>query len=155
MSMRVSSARFDDRLEKAEMSVRGFCANHDHRLDKVDDLSTRTSPASLWDNRDDRSARLCQDRSEAPSLTRDSKGTTSSIMVTPINRTIITQRRTSAKDRYIAELKRRALREQRPHEPELLCCDYEAAEKAAAFGLPTNLCSECLGEEYMRTSEDL
>ncbi|KAL1987454.1 hypothetical protein VTN96DRAFT_3836 [Rasamsonia emersonii] len=153
--MRVSSARFDDGLEKAEMSVRGFCANHDHKLDEADGLSTRISPASLRDNRDDRSARLCQDRSEAPSLRRDSKGTMSSIMVTPINRTIIMQRRTSAKDRYIAELKRRALREQRPHEPELLCCDYEAAEKASALGLPTNLCSECLGEEYLSISEDL
>ncbi|KAN0071962.1 hypothetical protein V8E54_009691 [Elaphomyces granulatus] len=72
---------------------------------------------------------------------RDSEGTTSNTM--------------SAEDRYIAGLKRRALREQRPFDYRLICCDYDAAENAAALGLPTYLCLECLGEELVVMPEDV
>jgi HNH endonuclease len=72
---------------------------------------------------------------------RDSEGSTSNPM--------------SAMDRYIAGLKRRALREQRPFNHDLICCDYDAAENAAALGLPAYLCLQCLGEELVVMPEDV
>ena len=48
------------------------------------------------------------------------------------------------------------LRDQRPTDPKLLCCDYNEAERASRLGLPGKeefsgryLCMECLGAEYL------
>lgn len=76
-----------------------------------------------------------------------------SLDLTPVN-VITIPRRFSSFDRHIAEMKRRALLKQRPDKPELLCCDYEAADKAAELGLPSNLCDECLGWELPNTLGD-
>ncbi|KAK4977389.1 hypothetical protein LTR66_010734 [Elasticomyces elasticus] len=52
-------------------------------------------------------------------------------------------------------LKRLWLLRQRPSDPSLYCCDYNAAEAAAKAGVPgkrewgaSHLCEECLGVEY-------
>ena len=51
-------------------------------------------------------------------------------------------------DQHIMELKRRALLAQRPHKPELICCDYEACDRASDLNLPYTICYQCLGEEF-------
>ncbi|KAK5140167.1 hypothetical protein LTR04_003128, partial [Oleoguttula sp. CCFEE 6159] len=58
-------------------------------------------------------------------------------------------------ERRISLLKQRERRKQRPSNPELLCCDYTAADAAQAADLPgkqefggAHLCLECLGAEY-------
>jgi len=61
----------------------------------------------------------------------------------------------AAERRRIAALRQAALKAQRPSDPELVCCDYDAAERANAaecegprqFG-GAHLCLECLGAEY-------
>ena len=68
------------------------------------------------------------------------------VKITPIPRLF------SKFDRHIAEMKRQALLKQRPNKPELLCCDYEAADQAADLGLPSNLCDECAGMEVLEYS---
>ncbi|KAJ9634508.1 hypothetical protein H2199_008965 [Coniosporium tulheliwenetii] len=57
--------------------------------------------------------------------------------------------------RRIGALRQSALKAQRPINPGLLCCDYDAAEVANAAGLEgprtfggAHLCMECLGMEY-------
>jgi hypothetical protein len=125
MSVPISSAKFDNG-QKTGMPVRDFYANG---LDTVDNFSTS----------DDQPAWVCQNRPESPSLTRDSEGTVFKPEITPI-RTITRLGRIYAFDRYVAGLKRRALLAQRPHKPELICCDYEACDKASDLGLPYTIC---------------
>jgi hypothetical protein len=62
----------------------------------------------------------------------------------------------------IAKLRRHALLQQRPTNPEIMCCDYTAAEKAAALGIEgkrafggAHLCLQCLGEEVRDEFDDL
>lgn len=57
--------------------------------------------------------------------------------------------------RRIEALRLAALKIQRPSNPLLVCCDFDAAVKAIAIGLEgprkfggTYLCLECLGAEY-------
>ncbi|KAL6717731.1 hypothetical protein ACLMJK_003816 [Lecanora helva] len=55
----------------------------------------------------------------------------------------------------IEKVKLQWLRAQRPSEPQVICCDYNEAERADRLGLPgprkyggAHLCLECLGAEY-------
>jgi HNH endonuclease len=73
--------------------------------------------------------------------------------LTPVKTTLIPDV-FSKFDRYIAEVKRQALLKQRPNKPELMCCDYEAADKAADLGLPINLCDACSGLEVPNLLDD-
>ncbi|KAN0072780.1 hypothetical protein V8E54_008894 [Elaphomyces granulatus] len=96
------------------------------------------------------SSSMSHSSSWSPSLTRDSEGTIFKPEITPI-RTITRPGRISAFDRYVTGLRRRALLAQRPHKPELICCDYEACDKASDLGLPYTICDdsgECLGKEF-------
>lgn len=58
------------------------------------------------------------------------------------------------------QFKRTWIMQQRPSDPSLYCCDYNAAEAAAKAGIPgkrawggSHLCEECLGVEY-RTEDE-
>jgi hypothetical protein len=73
-------------------------------------------------------------------------GSLTPVKITPIPRLF------SKFDRHIAEMKRQVLLKQRPNKLELLCCDYEAADKAADLGLPSNICDECAGLEVLEYS---
>ena len=73
--------------------------------------------------------------------------------LTPVKTTLIPDV-FSRFERYIAEVKRQALLKQRPNKPELMCCDYEAADKAADLGLPINLCDACSGLEVPNLLDD-
>ncbi|KAJ9633805.1 hypothetical protein H2199_009218 [Coniosporium tulheliwenetii] len=61
----------------------------------------------------------------------------------------------------LQQLKRSWILQQRPSDPSLYCCDYNAAEAAAKAGIPgkrewggSYLCEECLGVEYRDEDED-
>ena len=59
-------------------------------------------------------------------------------------------------------LKRRWLKAQRPSDPHIICCDYDAAEQAGRLGLEgkyenggAHLCLECLGAVYAEELPEL
>lgn len=90
-----------------------------------------------------------------PSLTRDSEGTVFKPEITPIRTITRPGVGTYFYFRSICRWAEEALLAQRQHKPELICCDYEASDKASDLGLPYSLCDEFLGKELRVMPEDL
>ena len=91
---------------------------------------------------------------DGASTTRTSFGSSGSSMTLASSMDIPDR---SEEGQDLQSYKRQYIVAQRPKDPDLICCDYNAAERASKLGLPRTgtkenggalLCLECLGVEY-------